>query len=58
MSPRPARFTKVDLRRAIETARELGGDLVVDILTDGTIRISRAQTERPDKADDEERLVF
>lgn len=58
MSPRPARFTKVDLRRAAEMARELGGDYVVDILPDGTIRIGRAQTDRREKAEDEERLVF
>ncbi len=58
MSPRPARFTKVDLRRAIETARELGDDYVVDILPNGTIRISHAHDARPDKTDQEERLVF
>jgi hypothetical protein len=58
MSPRPARFTQVDLRRAIKTARDLGDDYAVDILPNGTIRISRIRVDHPDKADEEERLVF
>ena len=39
MSRRPARFTVVDLRRAIEAAKAAGGDWAVEIDPDGTIRV-------------------
>lgn len=42
MSGRPARFTQLDLERAIKAAKLLGEDAAVEIAPDGTIRIARA----------------
>lgn len=40
MSRRPARCTKADIRRALEAVEEAGMPMAVEILPDGTIRIS------------------
>lgn len=39
MSRRPARATKADIRRAVETVREAGANMSVEILPNGVIRI-------------------
>lgn len=43
MTRRPARFTQADLDRALKAAERAGPDVAVDILPDGTIRLSRTQ---------------
>lgn len=58
MSRRPSRFTKTEVRRAIEAAQSLGADFTVDILSNGTIRISPAHPDGQEKQEKEERLVF
>lgn len=40
MSRRPARCTQADLRRAIKAAEQAGGHSAVEVLPDGTIRIT------------------
>jgi hypothetical protein len=42
MSRRPARFTQADIRRAIAAAAKAGAEMSVDILPDGTIRLTPA----------------
>jgi len=39
MSRRAARATQADIRRAVQAARQAGAQMVVEILTDGTIRL-------------------
>jgi hypothetical protein len=41
MSRRPARFTQADLHRALKAAVQSGADMVVEITTEGAIRIGR-----------------
>lgn len=41
MGRRPARVTQADLTRAIRAVTQAGADMVVEVLPDGTIRISR-----------------
>jgi hypothetical protein len=43
MSRRPARFTREELRRAVETAKAAGDDWAVEILPNDTIRLRRAE---------------
>lgn len=43
MTRRAARCTQADLDRAMKAAERAGADFVVDILPDGTIRLSRTQ---------------
>jgi hypothetical protein len=40
MSRRPARCTQADLNRALKAVEKHGGGMSVDVLPDGTIRIS------------------
>jgi hypothetical protein len=42
MSRRPARAPQADIRRAIEAARQAGGNMVIEITPDGTIRLTPA----------------
>ena len=42
---RPARFTTVDLRRALRAAAQAGPDYAVEIAPDGTIRITRDKSK-------------
>jgi hypothetical protein len=55
---RPARFTQADLDRALKAAEKAGADVAVDILPDGTIRLSRPQKDRDNSPTIEERIVF
>lgn len=40
MSRRPARATEADIRRAIHAAEKAGARMAVEILPDGTIRLT------------------
>jgi hypothetical protein len=40
MSRRPARCTQADIKRAIKAAEAAGAHMAVDILPDGTIRLT------------------
>ena len=45
-----ARATQADIHRAIRAVEQSGADMVVEVLRDGTIRISRkAADDRPKK---------
>lgn len=46
MSRRPARATQADIRRAVAAARQAGGQMVVEITPDGTIRLVPTQEKR------------
>jgi hypothetical protein len=53
MPNRPARFTKADLRRAVQIAKEEGPEWFVEILPDGTIRIAQGRPpETPPEPDE------
>ena len=41
MSQRSARFTQADIHRAIKAVEQAGADMAIEIMADGTIRISR-----------------
>lgn len=43
MSRRPARVTQADISRALRAASQVGANVAVDILPDGTIRIIPAE---------------
>jgi hypothetical protein len=58
MSRRPARFTQADLDRALRAAEKAGPDVAVDILPDGTIRLTRVAKNDPAPSPTERRLVF
>lgn len=38
----PAKFTQADIARATRAAMQAGPDMVVELVADGTIRISKA----------------
>lgn len=58
MKRKIARFTKAEVRRAVEVAAEIGPDVAVDILPDGTIRLSRPTKGGAESPVEESRLVF
>lgn len=43
MSRRPARFTEADFRRVLKVIKEMGENVLLQILPDGTFHISCAQ---------------
>jgi hypothetical protein len=48
MSRTPARFTQADVARTIRAARQAGAG-AVELLPDGTIRITLDRRDEPDK---------
>ena len=44
---RPARFITADLRPAVKVSEEFGPEWVVEILPDGTIRLTREAPKKP-----------
>lgn len=60
MSRRPARCTQADIKRAIAAAEQSGKPMAVDILPDGTIRLTpiRPQEARNVPAEEEKVIVF
>jgi hypothetical protein len=60
MSRRAARFTQVDIRRAIEAAKAAGKDWAVEIAPDGTIRIvqSSPKPQQTPEIGQERRIVL
>jgi hypothetical protein len=57
MTRRSARFTQSDLDRALKAAEKAGPDVAVDILPDGTIRLSRPQKKIEEEVGLREGLV-
>jgi hypothetical protein len=47
VSRRPARFTQSDVSRAIKAVEAAGASMVIEIMTDGTIRIAPANMSSP-----------
>lgn len=58
MSRTAARFTQADLARALRAAQKAGPDMAVDILPDGTIRLTRTPSNGPEPPPEDRRLVF
>lgn len=58
MSRRAATHTQTDIDRALKAARTAGEDWAVELLSDGTIRLRRAEVLAGKKAEfDEEGFV-
>jgi hypothetical protein len=59
MSRRPARFTQTDLSRAIKAIAQAGSNMMVEVLPDGTMRISPAVsvTHHPAESQAPERVI-
>jgi hypothetical protein len=57
MSRRPARFTESDIRRALAAVTKSGGNAVVEIAPDGTIRLVPAALTTPTEAAPAERRI-
>jgi hypothetical protein len=50
MSRRPARCTQADIRRAIKAVEQAGASMAVEILPDGTIRLTPVSQKPEDNA--------
>ena len=58
MSRAHARFTQAEITRALKAAEKLGPDVAVDILPDGTIRLTRGGPKPAEPPPEDRRLVF
>lgn len=58
MSRAATRFTQADVVRALKAAEKAGADVAVDILPDGTIRLTRTGKAGAPPPPPERRLVF
>jgi hypothetical protein len=58
MSRRPARATQADIRRAVEAARQAGANMVIEITTDGTIRLVPAKAGQGQNLGTKHRIVL
>lgn len=58
MARRAARFTEIDLRRAIRAVKNEGADMAVEILPDGTIRIVPYVTNKPVEPAEERDIIL
>ncbi len=58
MSGRKARFTKAEIRRILEAAREAAPHMSVHIFADGGIRFSPAVEKTADEVVAARRIVF